>query len=255
MTTELMSLVKGKDEPLREFITRFNKEETTIPNMSQEVALLAMQRALLPGSPIRAYMGRKSLKTQAEVLGKAHEFIKADETDRAMLSRKAPGDSAKRVEATRAENTPRADQPSRAEQCRREANRAVGVRRSDLKRGPRPGRFDQYTLLTHSRSHIFNVNKADDKWQRPPRMVNRNRDTRKWCDFHRYYGHTTDECTHLKDNIEDLVRRGYLNQFKQRDDSPRRKDEDRAGRADRKGVIGVPLGTKTKMVSQRAGCM
>ncbi|XP_021764610.1 uncharacterized protein LOC110729200 [Chenopodium quinoa] len=180
MTTELMLLVQGKDEPLREFITRFNKEATTIPNMSQEVALLAMQSGLLPGSPFRAYMGRKSLKTFAEALGKVHEFIKADETDRAMLGRKAPSDSIKRAEVTRAENTPRVDQPSRAEQNRREADRAVEMKRSNPMRGPRHGRFHQYTPLTHSWSHIFNVNKVDDKWQRPPRMVNRNRDTSKW---------------------------------------------------------------------------
>ncbi|XP_021761647.1 uncharacterized protein LOC110726447 [Chenopodium quinoa] len=242
MTTELMSLVQGKDEPLREFISRFNKEATTIPNMSQEVALLAMQSGLLPGLPFRAYIGRKSLKMLAEALGKAHDFIKAYETDRAMLSRKTPGDSVKRPEVTRVENNPRVDQPSRAEQSRREVDRAVGLRRSDPKKGPRAGRFDQYTPLTHSKSHIFKVNKADDKWQRPPRMVNRNRDTNKWCDFHRDHGHTTDECTHLKDNIEDLVRRGYLNQFKQRDDPPRRRDEDRAGRADRRRGHRGPVG-------------
>ncbi|XP_021718848.1 uncharacterized protein LOC110686537 [Chenopodium quinoa] len=99
------------------------------------------------------------------------------------------------------------DQPTRAEKNRREVDRAVGLRRSDPRRGPRPGKFDQYTPLTHSRSHIFSVNKVDDKWQRPPRM----------------------------DNIEDLVRRGYLSQFKQRDDPPRRREEDKAGRADRRG--------------------
>ncbi|XP_021771338.1 uncharacterized protein LOC110735180 [Chenopodium quinoa] len=234
MTTELMSLVQGKDEPLREFITRFNKEATTIPNMSQEVALLAMQSGLLPGSPFRAYMERKSLKTLAEALGKAHEFIKADETNRAMLSRKAPSNPVKRAEVTRTENVAGAYQPSRAEQVRREADRDVGVKRSDPKRGGRPGRFDQCTPLTQSRSHIFSLNKDDDKWQRPQRMVNRNHDPSKWCDFDRDHGHTTDECTHLKDNIEDLVRRGYLNQFKQHVDPPRRRDEDRIGR-DRRG--------------------
>ncbi|XP_021743850.1 uncharacterized protein LOC110709897 [Chenopodium quinoa] len=142
-----------------------------------------------------------------------------------MLGRKAPGDSVKRAEVTREENTPRVDQPSRAEQNRREADRAVGLRRSDPKRGPRPGRFDQYTPLTHSRSHIFSVNKADHKWQRPPRMVNRNRDTQQ------------------VDKIEDLVRRGYLNQFKKRDDPPKRRNEDRADRPDRRGHRG-PAGDK-----------
>ncbi|XP_021741185.1 uncharacterized protein LOC110707483 [Chenopodium quinoa] len=235
MTTELMSLVQGKDEPLRDFISRFNKEATTIPNMSQEVALLAMQSGLLPGSPFRAYMGRNNLKLLAEALGKAHEFIKAGETDREMQGRKAAGDPVRRAEVTWAENAPRADQPSRGEQIRREADRVVGLRRSDPRRRPRPGKFDQYTPLTHSRSHIFSVNIADDKWQRPPRMINRSRDISKWCDFHRDHGHTTEECTHLKDNIEDLIRRGYLTQFKQRDDPPKRREEDRAGRADRRG--------------------
>ncbi|XP_021725290.1 uncharacterized protein LOC110692562 [Chenopodium quinoa] len=75
-------------------------------------------------------------------------------------------------------------------------------------------------------------------------MVNRNRDTSKWCDFHRDHGHTTEECTHLKDNIEDLVRRRYLNQFKQRDDPPRRRDEDRAGRPNRKGGHRGPAGDR-----------
>ncbi|XP_021745390.1 uncharacterized protein LOC110711319 [Chenopodium quinoa] len=183
-------------------------------------------------------MGHKSLKTLAKALGKAHEFFKADEIDRAMFSRKALGDLVKRAEVTRIENIARADQPSRAEQGRREADRAVGVRRAYPKRGGRPERFDQYTPLTHSRSHIFSVNKADDKWQIPPRMVNRSRDPSKWCDFHRDHGHTTNECTHLKDNIEDLVKRGYLNQFKQHVDPPRRRDEDRAGRDCRGGHTG-----------------
>ncbi|XP_056692047.1 uncharacterized protein [Spinacia oleracea] len=45
-------------------------------------------------------------------------------------------------------------------------------------------------------------------------MYNKYRDPKKYCDFHRDHGHLTEECTHLKDNIEDLIRRGYLTQFK-----------------------------------------
>ncbi|XP_021761167.1 uncharacterized protein LOC110725999 [Chenopodium quinoa] len=78
-------------------------------------------------------------------------------------------------------------------------------------------------------------------------MVNRNRDTSKWCDFHRDYGHTTDECTHLKENIEYLVMRGYINQFKQRDDPPRRRDEDRVGRADYRGGHRGPAGDRDRV--------
>ncbi|XP_021736284.1 uncharacterized protein LOC110702849 [Chenopodium quinoa] len=113
-------VAQGKTESLRDFITRLNKEATSIPNMSQEVVLLAMQSSLLPGLAFKEYMGRKNLKTLVEALGK-----------------------------------------------------------------------------------------------RPPRVTTSNLDPKKRCDFHRDKGHTTEECIHLKNSIEDLIKRGYLSQFKQ----------------------------------------
>ncbi|KAJ8432044.1 hypothetical protein Cgig2_006329 [Carnegiea gigantea] len=35
-----------------------------------------------------------------------------------------------------------------------------------------------------------------------------------WCDLHSDYGHSSTECRDLKDNLEDLMRRGYCSQFK-----------------------------------------
>ncbi|CAA0828996.1 Unknown protein, partial [Striga hermonthica] len=34
-----------------------------------------------------------------------------------------------------------------------------------------------------------------------------------YCRFHRDYGHTTENCRHLKDEIERLIRAGYLKEF------------------------------------------
>lgn len=39
-------------------------------------------------------------------------------------------------------------------------------------------------------------------------------ESEKYCNFHRDNRHLTEECTHLKDNIEDLIRRGCLTKFK-----------------------------------------
>lgn len=39
------------------------------------------------------------------------------------------------------------------------------------------------------------------------------RDKSKFCRFHVGYGHTTDECPNLKDEIEKLVKKGGLNKF------------------------------------------
>ncbi|XP_010691916.1 uncharacterized protein LOC104905163 [Beta vulgaris subsp. vulgaris] len=52
-------------------------------------------------------------------------------------------------------------------------------------------------------------------------------DKSKWCEFHRDYGHITEDCKDLKDGIEDLIRRGYVTQYQARVDrkSPSREDE------------------------------
>ena len=39
----------------------------------------------------------------------------------------------------------------------------------------------------------------------------------KYCQFHRDYGHLTDDCIQLKDQIEDLIQRGKLGNYVKRD--------------------------------------
>ena len=39
------------------------------------------------------------------------------------------------------------------------------------------------------------------------------RDMTKYCEFHRDHGHRTDDCIHLKNEIEFLIRRGHLRRY------------------------------------------
>ncbi|XP_056691831.1 uncharacterized protein [Spinacia oleracea] len=86
MTGELMSVIQGPHESLREYISRFNMEASNIPKLQQEVAVLAMMTGLRDGE-FKSYLGRKSFTTLAEVLGKANEFIKSEEIGRATSRR------------------------------------------------------------------------------------------------------------------------------------------------------------------------
>ncbi|XP_021765497.1 uncharacterized protein LOC110730025 [Chenopodium quinoa] len=45
-------------------------------------------------------------------------------------------------------------------------------------------------------------------------MITKGRDVKKYCMFHRDVGHYTEECVQLKENIEDLVRKGRLSQYR-----------------------------------------
>ncbi|XP_077226391.1 uncharacterized protein LOC143859619 [Tasmannia lanceolata] len=51
------------------------------------------------------------------------------------------------------------------------------------------------------------------------------RDKSKYCRFHGDHGHDTDECRHLKEEIELLINRGYLRKYVKEDDRRREQRE------------------------------
>ncbi|GAV59788.1 LOW QUALITY PROTEIN: hypothetical protein CFOL_v3_03319, partial [Cephalotus follicularis] len=51
----------------------------------------------------------------------------------------------------------------------------------------------------------------------PLRSPTDKRDSSKYCHYYRDHGHDTEECRHLKNQIEDLIRKGYLRKYVDRD--------------------------------------
>lgn len=85
---------------------------------------------------------------------------------------------------------------------------------ADRKDAPKlQSKYETYTPLLETRSRIFSLNRADAGWEKPRRMIAPKRNPNKWCDFHDDHGHLTEECIQLKDNIEDLIRQGYLAKY------------------------------------------
>ncbi|XP_074359969.1 uncharacterized protein LOC141700091 [Apium graveolens] len=51
------------------------------------------------------------------------------------------------------------------------------------------------------------------EWSLPSNYERRSRDKKKYYDYHESTGHDTDECHHLKDEIEELIKAGYLGEW------------------------------------------
>lgn len=202
-TGELMSVKQGEIESLRDDFGRFNAEVVTIPTLRQEVVVLALMTGLKEGTPFRSYLGRKKLTSLTEVLGKENDFIRGEEFDKASNA-KRPAAEEKDKEKDRKDDKYRKDKKSDTSNRREESN--------SVKKGHkgRPDKYHNYTPLTTSRAQIYELHKDDYKWRRPRKMYYKGRDKSKWCEFHRYYGHITEDCKYLKDGIENLLRRGYF---------------------------------------------
>ncbi|XP_010682229.1 uncharacterized protein LOC104897103 [Beta vulgaris subsp. vulgaris] len=224
-TGELLSIKQGANEGLRDYIGRFNVEAVSIPRLQQDVAVLALMTGHKEGSPFRNYLGRKSYTSLGPVLSKANDYIRGEEFDKAVGNRESDKKEDKqKKEKGRENDRSRDDRRQESHMVKRGNNRERESERydrdrRDRERSNREGgeckeRFDAYTQLTTSTSQIFLMNKDSDKWQRPKQMFHKNRDKSKWCDFHGDHGHLTDDCRHLKDNLEDLIRRGYFSQYK-----------------------------------------
>ena len=88
----------------------------------------------------------------------------------------------------------------------------------DKKASP-SARNQQYTSLNVPLEQVLMQIKDDpslkwpEKMKGDPNKCNRN----KYCRFHRDYGHDTDECFDLKQQVENLIRQGKLKSFLGRD--------------------------------------
>ena len=63
------------------------------------------------------------------------------------------------------------------------------------------------------------------KWPRPLHSSLNVRDRRNYCRFHKDHGHYTEDCRDLKEQIEELIRKGKLQKFVKKGDSSKSKDD------------------------------
>ncbi|GJZ17462.1 reverse transcriptase domain-containing protein [Tanacetum coccineum] len=92
-----------------------------------------------------------------------------------------------------------------------QSKRHAPDRKSDFRGQTREGRVsNKFTPLTRTPKEILAAESG--KFQPPPPMVTpvEKRSSNKFCEFHKDKGHSTNECMHLKRQIEELIRAGKL---------------------------------------------
>ncbi|GAV79335.1 hypothetical protein CFOL_v3_22800, partial [Cephalotus follicularis] len=65
------------------------------------------------------------------------------------------------------------------------------------------------------------------QWPEKMKAPAENRSIEKYCRYHRDHGHDTEECRQLKNQIEDLIRKGHLRKYVDRDAPQGRREQRR----------------------------
>ncbi|XP_074378162.1 uncharacterized protein LOC141719683 [Apium graveolens] len=112
-------------------------------------------------------------------------------------------------------------------------------------------RVNNYTPLVASIDHIFEVNKDKGIFKKPECMTSwKSRDKKKYCDYHESTGHNTHECRHRKDEIEELIKAGYLGEWI--DKVKRRRGSDDKGKDERQPPRAEDVEKTAEVKFQRA---
>ncbi|XP_058786680.1 uncharacterized protein LOC131661234 [Vicia villosa] len=213
LEASLEAISQGKDESLRAYIERFNKEAVQVCTMADMKKYL-LEQGLQPQSDFAKAVGIETPGTLDAFFLKAHAYIQYEEKETSHAVRNSrQEESAKRT-------------------CHEESSRRGNDKKKEYKsrdakdyKGPAE-KFREYNPLNASRERILtefvNVEFQTGKFRFPKSMPARpNVDKSKYYRFHKGHRHNTEDCIHLKDAVEILIMEGHLKQYAKKQETPK----------------------------------
>ncbi|RWW83055.1 hypothetical protein BHE74_00008459, partial [Ensete ventricosum] len=189
-TASLLGMAQGSDEPLSQFVRRFTSQVQGIPDLHPSLAIQVFLTGLKPSRFFWSLIERPPT-TLPEMLQRAHQYVAAETLI-----------AGKRDEAKR----------PRGEQSR--GHPAPPPKKREDRSGLLPARPPPIPLNSTRTEIFFQIReKGLLKAPSPMKSHPERRDKRRYCRFHREYGHDTEECRDLQYQIEDLIRRGHLRRY------------------------------------------
>ena len=217
----LLTIKQGTQENLKSYVQRFNAESLKIDVLDEKFAVTAFIAGLgVQSKDLMFSISKNPQANMAEVLAKAEKYINGEE---ALISKKESSSASKEKKTTdkrrgwspmRQGNQRKSPGVERERSPKRRGNLRdrLGPSQSERRRRYSPQRL---TPLTASVSQVLHEVRNEQflRWPAPMKSNPATRDNTKYCEFHRDYGHRTDNCIQLKREIEYLIQGGYLRRF------------------------------------------
>ena len=217
----LLTVKQGTQESLKSYVHRFNAESLKIDVPDEKFAITTFISGLgVQSNDLMFSISKNPQASIAEVLAKAEKYIKGEE---ALISKRESSSTSKEKSTTdkrRGRSPKRQDHQEKSPRKYRERSLErrgnlidrLGPPQSERRRRYSPQRF---TPLTASVSQVLHEVRNEQFLRWPTQMKSdpTTRDNTKYCEFHRDYGHRTDNCIQLRREIEYLIQREYLRRF------------------------------------------
>ncbi|XP_074297245.1 uncharacterized protein LOC141627950 [Silene latifolia] len=188
-SNDLYRITQIKDESLRSFLTRFNKEKLSIPRCDIGTAMEAFRQGLLPNSDLYVELTKYPYHSFEDVQAKTLAYIRLEEDK----SYKFRGSC----------NPKDYDKP----------NKKSGGRSNNYRSGPYTRPDQSEANLTQEHQGL--IKRLDNmgpvvRWPRKSDSPNPRKDHTKWCEFHMDMGIKTEDCFTLRKEVAYMLKAGYL---------------------------------------------
>ena len=205
----LLTVKQGLQESLKSYVQRFNAESLKIDVPDEKFTITAFIAGLgVQSKDLMFSISKNPQESMAEVLAKAEKYINGEE---ALVSKRESSSTRKERSGTDKQRgrSPRR-QSIRETSPKKEGERSP-KRRGNLRDRLGPPQFERrhryspqrFTPLTASVSQVLHEVRNEQflRWPTQTKSDPATRDNTKYCEFHRDYGHRTDNCIQLKREI------------------------------------------------------
>ena len=202
----LFCLEQNPGEPLKAFLNRFNNALAEVENPEPQSILGHLMRAIDKSTKFGEWLKMKEPNTLEKLYKKADEFIRLESAPQATQA-------AATIMAIGAKDSNNTYGKKDIRGQKRKSD-DKGKESKDVKKG-RYFRPRDLTPLNDTPKNIYLATKDTVDYPKPPqlRMGKDSASNGKFCLYHNQPGHDTNECRHLKNAIEELVRQNQLQQY------------------------------------------
>ncbi|XP_016185898.1 uncharacterized protein LOC107627579 [Arachis ipaensis] len=204
-TPSLLGVKQEAGEPLRDYMERFNKACLEIQDLPTETVIMGLVNGLREGSFSQS-ISKRHPTSLSDVQERAEKYINMEKNARLREPNWRPGHSHSLEEKER--------EPKKKEE--------IGLER--------PRRYHSYTPLKVSLVDVYREICHTERLP-PPRPIKNKKgggSRDDYCEYHKMYGHSRNDCDDLKNVIEKLAREDRLDRYlmERSDNQGKRKRDD-----------------------------